>query len=165
VWLSGLWDRFDAVTGQSFVEFVPKLLEVSCYLATLSTWLTAPHGSRPPHEIALGSFALSLLISGILAPATLKPPSMDLREWKKTLLDIFCSNADVGYQAAPLAPRDCMLVLLLCTGSTVQQVQECAMQSVQDFTDVSRRHPMSNKSEHPVAADVQSSFETVQGMQ
>jgi hypothetical protein len=136
-WLNAIWDRFGVVTGQFFAEFVPKLREVSCHIATLSVWLAAPHQNRAPHQIVYGSFVLSLLSSGIFAPGVLKPSHMDLREWKKLLIKIFSANIDVGYEAAPLPPRNCMLVMILCTGSTASKLQEDIMHSVQDFFEVS----------------------------
>jgi hypothetical protein len=172
VWLNTIWDRFDAITGQSFAEFVPKLREVSCHLATLSMRLTAPYKNRAPHQIVLGSFALTLLISGIFAPVVLKPSSMDLREWKKALINIFCANVDVGYEAAPLPPQNCMLFLILCTGSTMQQLQECTMCSMQAFADVSScgsnptlKAQLSDWSESSIAVGDQKASMIVEGLQ
>lgn len=136
-WLDALWDRFGTVTGQSLAEFVPKLREVSYHIATYSMWLTAAHQNRAPHQIVLGSFALSLLCSGICAAEVLKPALLELRQWKRILLAIFHANMDVEYQAACLAPPNSMLIMILCTGSTVSELQECIEHSVIEFVDVS----------------------------
>jgi hypothetical protein len=132
-WLEKHWLRFRVMTHGQFSDFELVLRQVSETIASTVASTAASCGERTPHTVVLGAFCVTLLSSGILAAEALLQPGRELRVWKQELLAVHMANAEIGYFQEPLPATHSMLLLLLMTGCTIQQLQYAAGRVVEDL--------------------------------
>jgi hypothetical protein len=121
--------QFITVTGSKLNEFMPGLrktcLKVACAVATRQVIGTAKDVQR----LAFGSFCLGFVSSGLATAAALQPPGKNEDEWLAMTDAVRRCHGDTTYAGAPIPASQSMIIMLLTTGSNIEQLRQAALEA------------------------------------